>query len=68
MKTENSKEYEAARLTANAATREFMKAQAAYRSLQIGDAEFLAAKAIHDKAQGVFDDALLAELNYTATI
>ena len=63
---ENSKEYEAARIKASEATREFFKAQSAYRSRAIGDAEFLAAKAIHDAAQGAFDDALIKELGYTA--
>ena len=59
----NSPEYETARLVCNAASREFAIAESQYRARLIDDAEFLAARAKHIEAQGVFDDALLAELN-----
>ena len=50
-------EYAAALTKANAASAEFRKAQLAYRSRQIGDKEFLAAKALHDAACKEFDAA-----------
>lgn len=57
-----SKEYLEALATVNAASAEFQKVKEAYRAQQIGDAEFCAAFAKHKAAQGVFDDALLLEL------
>lgn len=53
--------YEAALVASNTATTIWMRAQAAYRSMKIGDAEFLAAKAAHDVAQAAFDVAFAAE-------
>ena len=43
--------------TANAASKKFAIAQAAYRARTIGDAEFLAAKREHDAASKAFDAA-----------
>lgn len=53
--------YETARETANKAGRVFAKAQADYRARKIGDAEFLAAKKVHDEAQRAFDKAFAEE-------
>ena len=52
-----SPEYEAALEIVNAATREFHKVRDAYRSRKIGDREFLAARAIYNAAEKVFDEA-----------
>lgn len=60
-----SKTYEAALTKANKASREFMAAQSAYRNRQIGDAEFLAAKALNDAASKEFDAAFSLENQWT---
>ncbi len=56
-----SAEYAQAFDKSRAASAEFRKAQLAYRSRQIGDAEFLAAKALHDAACKEFDVAFAKE-------
>jgi hypothetical protein len=53
--------YEAISARTTAASREFAAATQKYRARQIGDAEFLAAKAKHDAAQADFDKAFTAE-------
>ena len=52
-----TKTYEAALEKSREASRKFMAAQTAYRARQIGDKEFLAAKAEHDVACKEFDVA-----------
>ena len=54
-------EYIEAWADAKKADKAFRKAQLAYRMQYIGDAEFLAAKEIHDKAQAEFDVAYAKE-------
>ena len=56
-----SVEYSLALVRANDASKTFRIAQEAYRSRKIGDAEFLAAKALHDAAQNEFDAAFAKE-------
>jgi hypothetical protein len=58
-----TKEYELALEASRKASREFAEAQTAYRARNIGDAEFLAAKAKHDAACKEFDAAYDAEVN-----
>ena len=57
-------EYEIALTQSRIASAEFRKAQLAYRSRQIGDAEFLAAKALHDAACKEFDVAFAKESEF----
>jgi hypothetical protein len=59
-----SKAYQAASEAATQASKEFRAAQLAYRSLQVGDDAFLAAKAKHDAAQKLFDIAFAKEANH----
>lgn len=56
-----SPEYEAALATANEASVRFTKAQLAYRAREIGDAEFLAARAAYKLAEAAFDVAFAKE-------
>lgn len=50
-------EYEVTLETARAAARAFSAAQKAYRAGEIGDSEFLAAKAAYDASDAAFDVA-----------
>jgi hypothetical protein len=61
MQPKYSLEYAAALATANAATRKFGIAQAAYRARRITDAEFLAEQRAYKIADDAFNDAWLAE-------
>ena len=56
-----SKDYEAAIQKHNAACAAFRAAQDAYRALQIGDAEFLQARAARLAADAEFDVAFAKE-------
>ena len=58
-----SREYELALEKARQASRAFAVAQKAYRTRQIGDAEFLAAKKIYDASGVEFDAAYAKESN-----
>lgn len=53
-------EYENALAAANAASATFAKVAADYRAMKIGDAEFLAARAVYDAANAAFDVAFAA--------
>jgi hypothetical protein len=55
--------YETALATSAAANAAYRAALADYRAMKIGDAEFLAAKAIHNAAQAAFDIAFEAAQN-----
>ncbi len=55
--TDMTKTYEIAYNAAMEASAKFRVAQLAYRSRQIGDAEFLAAKAAFDASTKAFDEA-----------
>lgn len=55
--------YEIAYEKNNAAIEAFQSVQTAYRSKAIGDAEFLAGKAIYDAAMAEYDEAFAAEQN-----
>ncbi len=55
--------YDAAREVSRKASREFLQVQKRYRAREIGDAEFLAGKALHDKAMEAFDAAESAFIN-----
>lgn len=59
-----SVEYSLALVRANDASKAFRSVQEAYRSGKIGDAEFLAGKALHDAAQKEFDAAYAKEAGY----
>lgn len=48
-------EYDAVVSKTNLVSAEFRKAQEAYRARKIGDAEFLAARALFDAAEKAFD-------------
>lgn len=52
-----SSEYIEALEASRIASRTFAAAQRAYRAREIGDAEFLAARALHDAALAAFDAA-----------
>jgi len=56
-----TKNYEAAMEKSNIAIRAFGKVQADYRSLKIGDAEYLAGRKIYDAAMAEYDAAFAAE-------
>ena len=56
-----SNEYAAALEVARKASAEFTKAQIAYRAKQIGDAEFLAARAEFKASEVAFDAAFAKE-------
>jgi hypothetical protein len=56
-----TKTYEAALEASRKAAREFTAAQVAYRTRQIGDAEFLVAKAKYDESEKAFDAAYAKE-------
>lgn len=58
-----SPEYKKALETVNEASRVFSRAQKAYRTREIGDEEFLAAKAIMAAAETAFDAAYAKETN-----
>lgn len=55
--THGSAAYEAAYLTCNAAINAYNAAQKAYRTMQIGDDEFIAARNIYSAAMAAFDVA-----------
>ena len=52
--------YEVALATVNAASRTFAEAQKKYRAREIGDGEFLAARAAYKAAEVEFDKAYAA--------
>lgn len=56
-----SNEYAAALEAHNAAFRKFDAVRNAYRALQCGDAEFLAARAEYEAATALFDEAFAKE-------
>jgi len=58
-----TKEYQAAIEAALAATRVYHVARDQYRNMEIDDNEFLAAKAVYDAANEVFDVAFDVEAN-----
>ena len=58
-----SEEYKAAYEKSGVAIREFTKAQEAYRARQIGDAEFLTAKAAYLLEMVQYDEAYNKENN-----
>ena len=60
-----SKDYEAALETSNAATLVYREAQRAYRAMETGDDEFLAARAVHVAACADFDKAFAKEENHS---
>ncbi len=53
--------YEAALNKSNIASRAFGLVQVAYRTRKIGDAEYLAARAVYEKSVAEFDAAFAAE-------
>jgi hypothetical protein len=55
------KTYDDAIAAHNRAAAVFRAAQTAYRTRQIGDAEFLAARAAYDESTKIFDAAFTAE-------
>ncbi len=57
----NSPEYEAARATASAAYHVYEPIVEAYRAMEIGDDEYLAARAVYEESQTAFDLASFAE-------
>lgn len=59
----NSQAYEDALDKANAAYHVYEPIRQAYRAQKIGDAEFLAAKAIYDAVNAEYDAAYIAEQN-----
>lgn len=58
-----SNEYKAAYEKSGEAIRAFKVAQVAYRTRQIGDAEFLAARKAYDAAMAEYDAAYAKEAN-----
>lgn len=54
-------EYEQALNAVREATRKFYAVRDAYHSLKVGDAEFLAAKAVYNEAEKIFDQAYAKE-------
>ena len=56
-----SPKYAKAMEVSNKAIKAFSAAQIAYRGRTIGDSEFLAARAVYDKAMAAFDEAFEAE-------
>lgn len=59
--TNGSAAYEAAYHVNNAAIAAYNKAQAAYRTMQIGDDEFIAARKLYQDAMDAFDAAYAKE-------
>ena len=58
-----TKAYEDALNTANAASAVYALAAADYRNMKIGDAEYLAARKVHENAKMAFDIAFEIEAN-----
>ena len=63
MEANNTPEYEAALVASRLAIAEYNKVVAQYRSRQIGDEAYLAARAEYKKSQEVFDAAFLVAQN-----
>lgn len=61
MELEPSAAYQAALERSRESSRAFTKVQNDYRSLKIGDTEYLAARAVYDKSVAEFDAAFAAE-------
>lgn len=59
--TQGSAAYEAAYHVNNAAIAAYNKAQQAYRTMQIGDDEFIAARVVYRAAMDAFDAAYAQE-------